>query len=60
MSNSVDIALPQKADETERETPDLLGIIHRARARSADDPFGNPILSAALAISRGLIEPPTT
>ena len=36
------------------EAPDLLGIIQRARARAADDPFGNPILSAALSINRRL------
>ncbi len=33
---------------------DLLGLVRRTRARAADDPFGNPILSAALAISRRL------
>ena len=38
------------------EAPDLLGVVQRARARAADDPFGNPILSAALSISRRLDE----
>ena len=33
---------------------DLLGLVHRTRAHAATDPFGNPILSAALAISRHL------
>ncbi len=30
----------------------LLGLIAAARARAAQDPFGNPVLAAALAISR--------
>ena len=54
MSRAVDIALPEHSADTPREMPDLLGIVHRARAHAAADPFGNPILSAALAISRRL------
>ena len=34
--------------------PDLINLVRNARARAATDPFGNPILSAALAISRRL------
>lgn len=34
----------------------LVTLMERARARAAEDPFGNPILSAALAISRQLDE----
>lgn len=31
---------------------DLLGLVERARAAAAQDPFGNPVLSVALALSR--------
>ncbi len=36
------------------DAAELLALVGRTRARAADDPFGNPILSAALAISRRL------
>ncbi len=54
MSPVVDIATPNESNGLQRDMPDLLGIVHRARAHAADDPFGNPILSAALTISRRL------
>ena len=54
MSLPVDIAPPRTATDDPRETPDLLDIVRRARTHAVDDPFGNPILSAALAISRRL------
>lgn len=44
------------SDTTLVETTNLLDLVRQARARGATDPFGNPILAAALAISRGLDE----
>ena len=38
------------------DTTDLLALVRSARAHAAADPFGNPILAAALAISRRLDE----
>jgi phosphoenolpyruvate carboxylase len=35
---------------------DLLGLVERARAAAAQDPFGNPVLSVALALSRRIDE----
>jgi phosphoenolpyruvate carboxylase len=35
---------------------DLLGLVERARAAAARDPFGNPVLSVALALSRRIDE----
>lgn len=37
-------------------TEDLLGLVGRARAAAAEDPFGNPVLSVALALSRRIDE----
>ncbi len=34
----------------------LLALVHESRARAVQDPFGNPVLAAALAISRQLDE----
>ncbi|MDT7950661.1 MAG: phosphoenolpyruvate carboxylase [Acetobacteraceae bacterium] len=45
----MDISQPDPSNDA-----DLLALVHRARAHAAEDPFGNPILSAALAISRRL------
>jgi len=49
MDAAVDISQPDPSNDA-----DLLALVHRARAHAAEDPFGNPILSAALAISRRL------
>ena len=38
--------------EADSDTAELLDLVRRARAHAADDPFGNPVLAAALAISR--------
>ncbi len=50
MDSSLDLA----PDGNRPDAADLLALVHRTRAHAADDPFGNPILSAALAISRRL------
>ncbi len=44
------------ATDTDPDSLDLLALVRTARARSAADPFGNPILAAALAISRQIDE----
>jgi phosphoenolpyruvate carboxylase len=41
-----------RSGATSRQTADLLSLTARMRERAAEDPFGNPVLAAALAISR--------
>lgn len=50
---SVDIA---GTETTDLAPTDLLTLVQTTRAHAAEDPFGNPILAAALAISRRLDE----
>jgi len=49
----VDVATrPDPADDAAA----LIALVHESRARAVQDPFGNPVLAAALAISRQLDE----
>ncbi len=47
---------PDLACGPERDAAALLHLISETRARAVQDPFGNPVLTAALAISRQLDE----
>jgi phosphoenolpyruvate carboxylase len=44
--------MPHDAQPDNVAAIDLLGQMERARARAAEDPFGNPVLAVALSISR--------
>ncbi len=48
--------LPSSAGDPARDAAALLYLINDTRARAVQDPFGNPVLTAALAISRQLDE----
>ena len=44
--------MPNDASLESPLAEDLIGLLERARARAEEDPFGNPVLAMALAISR--------
>jgi phosphoenolpyruvate carboxylase len=44
--------MPNDAEPDHSVADDLLGLMERARARAEEDPFGNPVLATALAITR--------
>lgn len=46
------LSIPRQAADPAGDAAPLLELIAAARARAAQDPFGNPVLAAALAISR--------
>jgi phosphoenolpyruvate carboxylase len=48
--------MPNDAQTDNSAAIDLLGQMERARARAAEDPFGNPVLAVALSISRQMDE----
>jgi phosphoenolpyruvate carboxylase len=58
MSDLVDAVLPAKSDRPRLD--DILAMTVKARRRAAQDPFGNPVLSVALAISRWIDTGQTT
>lgn len=47
---------PPIGEARDQAVESLIALMERARGRAAEDPFGNPILSAALTISRQLDE----
>ncbi len=52
--NDTEAAPPASTAAPEAAATQLLDLIAAARARAVEDPFGNPVLAAALAISRQL------
>jgi phosphoenolpyruvate carboxylase len=48
--------MPNDAQPYNKAAIDLLAQMERARARASEDPFGNPVLAVALAISRQMDE----
>jgi phosphoenolpyruvate carboxylase len=44
--------MPEAPSPPDDDLHDLLALTAKARARSAEDPFGNPVMSIALAITR--------